>query len=52
MNGKPLYLDFPLTKTWGATCWDDDVKNVSMNLAFGADESVGVMLLDHFTIVL
>ena len=37
-NGKPLYLDFPLTKTWGATCWDDDVKNVSMNLAFGADE--------------
>ena len=38
-NGKPLYLDFPLTKTWGATCWDDDVKNVSMNLAFGADES-------------
>ena len=38
-NGKPLYLDFPLTKTWGATCWDDDVKNVSMNLAFGADEA-------------
>ena len=38
-NGKPLYLDFPLTKTWGATCWDDDVKNVSMNLAFGSDES-------------
>ena len=38
-NGKPLYLDFPLTKTWGATCWDDDVKNVSMNLAFGADEN-------------
>ena len=37
-DGKPLYLDFPLTKTWGATCWDDDVKNVSMNLAFGADE--------------
>jgi len=37
-NGKPLYLDFPLTKTWGATCWDDDIKNVSMNLAFGADE--------------
>ena len=29
----------PLTKTWGATCWDDDVKNVSMNLSFGADES-------------
>lgn len=38
-EGKPLYLDFPLIKTWGATCWDDDVKNVSMNLAFGADES-------------
>ena len=38
-NGKPLYLDFPLIKTWGATCWDDDVKNVSMNLAFGADEN-------------
>ena len=37
-NGKPLYLDFPLTKTWGATCWDEDIKNVSMNLAFGADE--------------
>ena len=38
-NGKPLYLDFPLTKTWGATCWDDDIKNVSMNLAFGSDDS-------------
>jgi len=37
-NGKTLYLDFPLIKTWGATCWDEDVKNVSMNLAFGADE--------------
>ena len=37
-DGKPLYLDFPLTKTWGATCWDADVKNVSMYLAFGADE--------------
>ena len=37
-NGKTLYLDFPLIKTWGATCWDDNVTNVSMNLAFGADE--------------
>tara|TARA_B100001173_G_scaffold292360_1_gene284491 strand:+ start:21 stop:992 length:972 start_codon:yes stop_codon:yes gene_type:complete len=37
-NGKTLYLDFPLIKTWGATCWDEDIKNVSMNLAFGADE--------------
>ena len=38
-NGKPLYLDFPLIKTWGATCWDDNVTNVSMNLAFGGDEA-------------
>ncbi|MEJ6575321.1 MAG: hypothetical protein QNL35_02645 [Emcibacteraceae bacterium] len=38
-KGKPLYLDFPLTKTWGATCWDDNITNVSMNLAFGGDES-------------